>query len=143
MSTPVASIPVPDLEDPAYAPYWSGLAEGRLTLPACSACDRIQWPPRPICRHCGARDRHWVEREPRATLYTWTVVEFATVRGFEVPYVPAVVTLDSDPDVRLVGQVVGMDPGDLSIGMALEGRFDAVNESSEPFTLLRWAPRGA
>ena len=58
--------------DGADAPYWIGLAEGRLVLPRCTGCQRWMWPAGHRCGHCGGGEVEWLERSPAATVFSWT-----------------------------------------------------------------------
>ncbi len=133
-------MPVPDLTDPDYAPYWQAAGAGVLSLPECAGCGVVRWPPRALCRHCRTEPVRWVEREPSGTLHTWTVVTHPTAPGFaEVPYVVGMVEPAGLSGVRLLGNVVGTDPADLRIGMPL--RADFHRTGTEPdFTVVRWRP---
>jgi uncharacterized OB-fold protein len=132
-------VPPPELEHPLFRPYWEGMSQGRLMLPRCRRCDRMNWPPRPICLRCRGTELRWEEQRPEGTLFTWTVVGRATAPGYsDVPYIVGVVSLDAVP-VRLMGQVVGVDPDDVCMGMPLTARFTKVVSSPE-FTLIQFAP---
>lgn len=58
---------------PETAPYWAGLAEGRLLLRRCAACGRMPAVPRAICR-CGSADGVWAEAPAGASLASFTEV---------------------------------------------------------------------
>jgi uncharacterized OB-fold protein len=125
----------PDIEDPLFAPFWQGTREGRLMVQACDDCATPRWPPRRICPACGSFATRWVECAPRGTLFSWTVIGKATAKGFtEVPYVVGLITLDDTPGVRLVGNVIGLAPEALRVGLPLRGRF----VDAGAMTLLRW-----
>jgi uncharacterized OB-fold protein len=131
------AIPVPDLDDPLFAPFWRGTREHRLLLQACDDCATPRWPPRCLCPSCGSFATRWVERAPRGTLFSWTVIGRATAKGFaETPYVVGIVALDEAPAIRLVGNVLGIAAAELRVGLPLKGRFDDAGE----MTLLRWEP---
>ncbi|GAT74952.1 hypothetical protein MHM582_3461 [Microbacterium sp. HM58-2] len=79
-----------------------------------------------------------MDASPTGTLYTWTVVEHQTVPGIAAPYVVGLVALDEPDGVRFLGQVVGIDPADLTVGLPLTARFEAADEE---IVLVNWAPR--
>ncbi len=58
---------------PETAPFWTALAEGRLTARRCTACGRIQPTPRAICR-CGGEDGEWIDLPAEAELVSFTTV---------------------------------------------------------------------
>jgi uncharacterized OB-fold protein len=133
-------IPVPDLSDPNFAPFWKGTSEHRLKIQKCGDCGTHSWPPRITCRNCRSGNVQWEAVEPRGTLYTFTVVGRPTARGFSnVPYTVGFVALDDTPHVRIVGTIVDIDPSQVRIGMALAGRFVAAGPNGE-MTLIQWSP---
>jgi len=127
--------PLPDIDDPEFAPFWAGAAAGELLLVFCSSCDRPRWPPRPICAHCQSFELEWRAVDARGRLYTWTGVEHQTTRDLPPPYVVGLVEIADHPDVRLLGQIVDVAPGVLRIGMPMVARFDAV---ADGLTLVNW-----
>lgn len=130
-------IPVPDLEDPLFAPFWRGTRERRLMVQACADCGTPRWPPRCLCPACGSFATRWVERSPRGTLFSWTVIGKSSAKGFaETPYTVGLVTLDEAPTIRLVGNVLRVAAADLRVGLPLKGCFADAGE----MTLLRWEP---
>lgn len=133
-------VPVPDLSDPNFAPFWEGTRERKLKIQKCGDCGTYRWPPRITCRTCRSRNVEWEAVEPRGTLYTFTVVGRPTAKGFsDVPYTVGFVALDGAPPVRIIGNVVDVDPSEVRIGMALEGRFVAAGPNGE-MTLIHWSP---
>jgi uncharacterized OB-fold protein len=117
---PRFDLPTPDAET---QPYWDAARERRLLVKRCRACSRAHFYPRPFCPHCWSAEVDWEEASGRATLYTWSVVHRNDLPPFgeRVPYVAAVVDLAEGP--RMMTNVVGCDPGQLRIGMALEVDF--------------------
>lgn len=97
--------------DADSAPYWSGLAEGRLRLPHCRSCDRSWSPPAPRCPRCGAEDPDWVEVDGDGSVYSWVVVRRALDEAFsgDLPYTIAVVELDGADGARVVGRLLPFD----------------------------------
>jgi uncharacterized protein len=133
-------VPVPDLNDPNFAPFWAGTRENKLKIQQCSDCKTYRWPPRTTCRRCRSMKSEWIDVEPRGTLYTFTVVGRATAKGYsKVPYTVGFVTLDAHPNVRIIGNVVDVEPSAVKIGMALKGRFVLAGPNGE-MTLIHWSP---
>lgn len=136
------NVPTPDLDDPVFHPYWEGAAQGKLMLPRCRGCDRMNWPPRTICLECRATDFAWEQQETSGTLFSWTVVGRATAPGYaDVPYTIGIIALDHVA-VRLMGQVVGVDPENVAMGMRLSARFTPAGSSPE-FTVIQFEPSPA
>lgn len=115
-----AGIPLPNIEEPDFAPFWDGCKERRLLLPRC-ARGHLSWPPRPVCHTCQADTTGWTEVPGRGRLFSWTVVHRTRLRGYAdlTPYTVVIVALDQDPSIRLLGRCEGAPPG-LAHGMAME-----------------------
>ncbi len=127
--------PLPDVSAPEFAPFWSGTEAGEIRLPFCPACGQPHWPPRPICPHCRNMAFVWRPVSGKGTVYTWTVVEHQTTPGIRPPYVVALVELAGYPSVRLLGQLTGVAPHRLCIGMPVIATFDRMREG---VTLVNW-----
>lgn len=133
-------IPVPDLADETFAPFWQGTRDHKLKIQRCCDCKTHRWPPRTTCRSCRSTNVEWVAVEPRGTLYTYTIVGRPTAKGFpSAPYAVGFVALDEVPHVRIIGNVVDVDPSALTIGMVLKGRFVTAGANDE-MTLIHWSP---
>lgn len=109
------AFPVPDLNYPALQPFWAAAAEGRLSLPRCRQCARFNWYPAEQCIDCGGETFDWQDVAPRGRLFSWSVVERGLHPGYAglTPFVPALVTLDEAPTVRLVTRLLEADPATL------------------------------
>lgn len=100
---PVPSVPTPDVDS---APWWEGLAEHRIVVRACRACDARFVPMMPGCPSCGAPDPGVDELDGAGTVYSYVSVCMPLAPGDEerVPY--SVLTVDLDGGVRVFGRVV-------------------------------------
>ena len=80
---------------PVSRPFWAGLADGKVMLQRCGACERWVFYPRNRCPGCLSPDLDWHEVSGKGTLYTYTVTHQATSPHFagDVPQVLAVVEL--------------------------------------------------
>jgi 3-oxo-4,17-pregnadiene-20-carboxyl-CoA hydratase alpha subunit len=101
--------------------YWAGAREHRLLIQRCGACSALRHPPTPMCPQCGSLDWDTVTASGHGSLLSYTVVHAPVVAPFLVPYVVGVVELAEG--TRVVAELVGVDPGDVSIGMALTLEF--------------------
>lgn len=118
------------------APFWDGCAAGRLVLPRCNDCGAFVWYPRSLCPACGGRALTWTELSGRATVHACTVMR----RGLgayrdAAPYSVAYVELDEGP--RILTNIVGIEPDEVHIGMAVSVVFDAASNGD---ALYRFAP---
>jgi len=133
-------IPVPDLSDPNFAPFWEGTRKHELKIQKCGGCETHRWPPRITCRNCRSTEVEWVAVDPRGTLYTFTTVGRPTAKGFSsTPYTVGFIALDSVVNVRIIGNVVDVDSAAVKIGMSLSARFVPAGPNDE-MTLIHWSP---
>jgi uncharacterized OB-fold protein len=121
------------------APFWLAAAEHRLVAPKCTACGTFRLPPAPFCWRCRAQDVEWVELSGRGTVYSFTITRQALIPQLKdsVPYVAAVIELEGAPEVRLVSNVVDVDPESVRIGMPVAVAWDDIGEH---VTLPRFLP---
>jgi uncharacterized OB-fold protein len=103
------------------AVFWDAAAEHRLVAQRCSQCGTLRHPPRPMCPRCRALEHEAVELSGRGTLYSYAVLHHPQHPAFEYPVLAALVDLDEG--VRLVSNLVEVDPVAIAIGMALEVTF--------------------
>lgn len=141
------SLILPDVEDPVAGPFWEGCAVGELRYQTCADCGRFRHPPRPMCPHCQSLDSTWQVAGGRGTIWSFVIAHPPLLPAYaeQAPYPVAVVTLDEDPALRLVGNVVRtpdgplgeLGPDDLAIGDAVEAVFPAPVEG---VVIPRWRP---
>src|SRR5690606_33950933 len=110
-----------------------GTAIHELRVLQCDGCGTLRWPPRPACAACHEMSYHWTPVPPQGALYTWTVVVHQTMKGLTPPYVVGLVEIA--PGVRMLGNVVGLDPAELRIGQPLRAVFERVDDA---VTLVNW-----
>jgi uncharacterized OB-fold protein len=102
--------------------FWFDAAkEGRLEIQRCASCGTLRHPPGPACPSCRSFEWDTVVASGRCTLHSWTVIHHPQDPAFTYPLVVALVDLDEG--TRLVADVTGIEPEDLSIGMPLEVGF--------------------
>ena len=128
----------PPMADGITLPWWEAAAEHRLVVQRCASCGHSQLPPSPICSECRSEDTGWHEVSGRGELYTYTVVHRPIAAGQELPYVIGVIALEDSGDVRMISNVVDVDPADLFVGMPLEVAWE---DMSDDLTIPRFRPR--
>jgi uncharacterized protein len=130
----VAMGPEP-VADADTRPYWDAVAEQRLLVPRCSACERWIWQPRPLCPACHIPDPRWHEVSGAGRLVSWTVIRPPVLRAWrdDVPF--AVLLVELDEGVRMVGRLVDGDYEDLQIGQPVALRW----RREGPTILPAWA----
>jgi uncharacterized OB-fold protein len=114
------------LVDGESAGFWEGTAQGELRLQACGGCGALRFPPRVMCPHCQSTRRQWVPVSGRGTIWSFVVAHPPLLPAYApfAPYPVITVTLDEDPALRMVGNLVSgpegaineIDPGSIVIG---------------------------
>jgi len=97
------------------------LEQGRVTGTRCTSCGRAYFPPRSDCAVCRTSELDWFDVEGAGKLVTFSTLAFGP-KGFEgdLPYTIALVDFG---DYSVFGRLAGsLEPGDLSIGMALRAK---------------------
>ncbi|MRF40589.1 acyl dehydratase [Escherichia coli] len=109
------------------APFWEGLKARRLLIQQCGACAQWLFYPRRHCPACLAPDPAWREVSGQATLYSYTLTSIPTLPDFidEMPQKLAVVELAEG--VRINTTLVGLEEGQISVGMPLQPVFAEVD----------------
>jgi uncharacterized OB-fold protein len=117
----------PEIDETTQA-FWAAAADGHLVADRCRACGAIAPYPRGFCPSCWSDDLEVIDLSGRAELYTYSVVHANPMPPFKdlVPYVTAIVTLEEGP--RMLTRLVGVDPSEVRIGMALQATFERVGD---------------
>nr|WP_275431465.1 Zn-ribbon domain-containing OB-fold protein [Sphingomonas sp. BT552] len=113
-------------------PFWDAAEEHRLTCARCGACGHFRMPPTPFCPVCRSQSIEWPTLPGTGTLYSYTIVERATLPGTEhtIPYVPAVVTLDGADGRRMVTNIVDSAIDAVRIGAPVHVVFDTLEDGT-------------
>jgi uncharacterized OB-fold protein len=112
--------------DATTAPFWDACRRRELRLQRCADCGAFRQPPSPGCPHCGSARSDWPLLSGRGTVFSYTIVHHAAVPPLaaELPYNVVVVELDDAPGARLISNVLGVGPSDVSVGMRVELAWD-------------------
>ena len=106
--------------------FFEGAREGTLLIQRCGSCGTLRHPPRPACAVCRSFEWDTVEATGRGTIYSYVVVHHPQVPAFDYPLPIAVVELEEG--TRLVADIVGVAPDDVTIGMPVVVDFVAVDD---------------
>lgn len=117
--------------DTAY--FWDGTALGELRIQRCGACGMLRHPPGPSCPTCHAYDRTHVVATGEGRLFSYAVHRHPAVPGKELPLLLGLVELPEG--VRMIGELTGLEPEELEIGMPLRVSFRRVDDD---LTLPVW-----
>ncbi len=100
--------------------WFEGARAHRLLIQRCISCGTLRHPPLPGCGSCGSFDWDTVESSGRGTVYSYVVVHYPQVPSFEYPLPIGLVELEEG--TRVVANL-GMEPGDVSVGMEVRAEF--------------------
>ena len=100
--------------------FFEGAKQGKLLIQRCGACGMLHHPPRAACE-CGSFEMDTVEASGRGSVYSFVVNHYPQVPAFDYPLPVGLIELEEG--VRLVSDIVGIEPGDIRIGMPVEVEF--------------------
>lgn len=144
MNLPAPPPPLRPAPDDLTSFYWDWARKRRLHLQRCDDCGQFQHPPEPVCHHCLSFFLSAGEVSGRGTIYSFEIATQAFHPWFadQVPFVIAVVELVEQPNLKLITNIVEVDPDSASIQIGAEVEV-TWRELDEEFTLpvFRLAPR--
>jgi uncharacterized OB-fold protein len=122
---------------PVTRPFWEATGEGRFLIQRCRNCSSPTFYPKATCPTCGSVDLAWEEASGRGEVHTFTIARRPTHPAFggEGPYVIAVVELAEGP--RVTTNVIGCEPEDVKVGMAVEVTFEEKGEDGFALPLFQ------
>ena len=108
--------------------FWNAAQRSELVIQRCRNCQRAQYYPRVVCRHCSSDQLDWIRSSGRGTVYSVTTSRRAAGPSMaeHVPYVVALVDLEEN--VRMLTNIVGADALDTHIGDAVRVGFEDIGE---------------
>jgi uncharacterized OB-fold protein/acyl dehydratase len=98
--------------------WFEGARQHRLLIQRCKQCGTLRHPPSPMCAECRSYEWDVVDASGRGTVYSFVVNHYPQVPAFDYPL--AVGLIELEEGTRLVANVIGIDPGDIRIGMPVE-----------------------
>lgn len=99
--------------------FWFEAArEHRLVVQRCLDCKMLRHPPGPCCPECQSFAWDTVEASGHGSLYSYVVAHHPRHPAFDYPLLIAVVELAEG--TRLITNLSGVTPDDVTIGMPLE-----------------------
>jgi uncharacterized OB-fold protein len=109
-------------------PFWDATRERRLVLQWCTGCDVAIWYPRDFCPRCTGSSLEWRDASGRGEVYAYTVETRPTMPQVfgEEPFVVALVDLAEG--VRMLGNVVGGSPDDVTVGLAVQVTWEEMSD---------------
>lgn len=115
--------PLPLVTDDNRA-FWEAGRDGVLRFSACRSCGALLHPPVPVCRYCRSEDIGTRDVGTGATVVGVTVNHHPWDPRFPPPYVIATVAIDDDPRVRLLTNLVDVEPDQARVGLRVAARFE-------------------
>jgi uncharacterized protein len=112
-------------------PFWAAAAEGRLIVQRCEACRQLFFRPEAACPHCLSQRWHWAPVTGAGSVHSFTVVYRPAIPEMVVPYAVADIALVEG--VHMMSNIVGCEPDDIVIDMAVHVRFVPVGDLNLPF----------
>jgi uncharacterized OB-fold protein/acyl dehydratase len=117
--------------------WFEGAKEHKLLIQRCSACGVVRHPPGPMCAACHSTDWEAFEASGRGTVYSFVVNHYPQVPSFDYPL--AVGLIELEEGIRLVANIIGIEPDAVEVGLAVEVEFV---EHDEDLTLPAFRPVG-
>ena len=130
MATPLRPSVSPDT-----AFFWDGLKEHRLLIQRCDSCGLLRHPPRPMCPACNSLDWDTVESSGRGRVHSFVMPQHPKFPFMDYPYIVALIDLAEG--VRIISNLIDIDPDDARIDMPVEVCF---TEFAEDFVLHQFRP---
>jgi len=127
----------PPMADATTLPWWNAAAEHRLVVQRCASCGHTRHPPAPICPECRSADSDWKEVSGRGDVYSYTLVHRPIAADQTLPFVVAVIELEGSGGLRMISNVVGVNPEEVEIGMPVELVWE---DMSEDLAVPRFRP---
>ena len=105
--------------------FWAGTRQGELRIQRCGGCGVLRHPPGPACPRCGSIGKaDYQIAAGTGTVYSYVVHRHPPVPGKKLPIIVALVELTEG--IRILGELTGIDPGDVNIGMPVRVSFDSI-----------------
>jgi len=130
----------PPLANSTTLPWWEAAAEHRLVVQRCTSCDHRRFPPAPVCPECRSAESDWAEVSGAGEVYTYTIVHRPIAADQKLPYVIAVIALADSGGIRMISNLVDVDPDELEIGLPVELVWE---DMSETLAIPRFRPAKA
>ncbi|WP_425495319.1 Zn-ribbon domain-containing OB-fold protein [Pandoraea captiosa] len=76
---------------------WEAMRHGEIRLQRCRHCNRLRYPPAPICPNCLGEHAEWDTLRPFGTIISWVVFHRQYFDDFPPPHRCVAVRLDEGP----------------------------------------------
>ena len=123
--------------DATTLPWWQAAAEHRLVVQRCTACGHTRLPPSPVCAECRSAEASWQPVSGRGEVFTYTIVHRPIAANQPLPTVIAVIALEGAGGLRIISNLVAVDPAQVRIGMPVEVVWE---DMSDELAIPRFRP---
>ncbi|MBP6104895.1 MAG: bifunctional MaoC family dehydratase N-terminal/OB-fold nucleic acid binding domain-containing protein [Steroidobacteraceae bacterium] len=106
--------------------FWEGLNQRKLLVRKCGECERLHHPPGPMCPECQSLEWTALQCSGRGKIHSFVVVHQPQIPGFKYPLPVALVDLEEG--VRVVANLLDIQPGEVRIDMPVEVQFVEVEK---------------
>jgi uncharacterized protein len=110
------------------APFWEATREQRLVLQWCVDCDRYIFFPRDRCPGCLGSALTWRPASGRGTVYAVTVEQRPEISSVTTHEPFAVALIELEEGVRMMSNVVGCLPADVTVGLAVAVTWEPLSD---------------
>jgi uncharacterized protein len=118
--------------------FWAGTRAGELRIQKCGSCGALRHPPGPMCPACGEpATGDYLKALGTGEVYSYIVHHHPPVPGKTPPFVVALVQLPEG--VRIMAELLGVGPEEVSIGMPVRIWFERVDDE---LTMPAWRAAG-
>lgn len=112
--------------------YWHSGADGKLRICHCQDCGQYVHPPQPSCPECYGMNMKFDPVSGKGTIFTYTINRYNWFPNMPAPYVIADVELVEQEGLKILTNIVDIDPSKVKIGMSVSVQFDHVGETYIP-----------
>jgi uncharacterized protein len=111
--------PLPSLDEPDTAPFWTATRSHKLTYQVCLDCGAVVFYPRRHCTGCLSAELDWRESAGLGTVYTFTVIRQHGQPYFRsrLPYV--VGWIDLAEGFRMMAEILA-SVADVAVGQQVQ-----------------------
>ncbi len=100
--------------------YWDAAKTRRLVAQRCSECGRLRHPPRPMCPVCHSLEHALTDLAGTGVVYSYSILHYPQFSGFTYPVIA--VLIDLDEGVRVLSNLVDIEPGEVRVGLSVSMR---------------------
>jgi hypothetical protein len=97
--------------------FWDAAREGKIVAQRCSGCQRLRHPPRPMCPWCHSLQFEITDLSGRGSVYSYSILHHPQNPAFEYPVIAVLIELEEG--VRILSNLVGLEPDGVRIGMTV------------------------